>query len=61
YTLDGNVAVTRDDYNQIVTQISSTKRIIESNQAIYDLQGRRVTTPQKNGLYIKNGKKFIAR
>lgn len=59
YTLDGNVAVTRDDYNQIVTQISSTKRIIEINQAIYDLQGRRVTTPQKNGLYIKNGKKFV--
>lgn len=28
---------------------------------IYDLQGRKVTTPQKNGLYIKNGKKFIAR
>ena len=27
---------------------------------IYDLLGRKVTTPQKNGLYIKNGKKFIA-
>ena len=26
---------------------------------IYDLQGRRVTTPQKNGLYIKNGKKYL--
>jgi hypothetical protein len=27
----------------------------------YDLQGRKITKPQKNGLYIKNGKKFIAR
>ena len=27
---------------------------------IYDLQGRPVVTPQKNGLYIKNGRKFIA-
>ena len=26
---------------------------------IYDLQGRRGTTPQKNGLYIKNGKKYL--
>lgn len=25
----------------------------------YDLQGRRMTTPQRNGLYIKNGKKFV--
>ena len=25
----------------------------------YDLQGRKVTTPQRNRLYIKNGKKFI--
>lgn len=30
-------------------------------EGIYDLQGRKVKTPQKNGLYIKNGKKFIAR
>lgn len=28
---------------------------------IYDLQGRKVTTPQKNRLYIKNGRKFVER
>ena len=26
---------------------------------IYDLQGRKVTTLQKNGIYIKNGKKYL--
>ena len=30
-------------------------------KAIYDLQGRKVTTPAKGGIYIQNGKKFIAR
>lgn len=33
--------------------------IAEKDGAIYDLQGRKVTTPQRNGLYIKNGKKYI--
>ncbi len=33
--------------------------IDEKDAAIYDLQGRRVETPQKNRLYIKNGKKFV--
>lgn len=31
----------------------------KADAVIYDLQGRRVQTPQKNGLYIKNGKKFV--
>jgi hypothetical protein len=31
------------------------------SQTIYDLQGRRVVTPQKRGLYIINGKKVIVR
>ena len=35
--------------------------ITDNRREICDLQGRRVSTPQKNGLYIKNGKKFIAR
>ena len=29
-------------------------------KAIYDLQGRKVTAPVKGGIYIQNGKKFIA-
>ena len=30
-------------------------------KAIYDLQGRKVVAPVKGGIYIQNGKKFIAR
>ena len=30
-------------------------------KGIYDLQGRKVITPVKGGIYIKDGKKFIAR
>ena len=30
-------------------------------KAIYDLQGRKVTAPVKGGIYIQDGKKFIAR
>ena len=31
----------------------------DSDGYIYDLQGRRVTTPVQKGIYIRNGKKFI--
>ena len=32
-----------------------------NDDAIYDLQGRRVTTPQRKGIYIRNGKKYFVR
>ena len=32
-----------------------------SSEAIYDIYGRKVSTPTRGGLYIKNGKKFIAK
>jgi hypothetical protein len=32
----------------------------EENDMIFDLQGRRVLETEKGGIYIKNGKKFIA-
>jgi hypothetical protein len=41
-----------------ISSIPSTRK---DDETIYDLQGRIVTTPQKNRLYIKNGKKFVAR
>ncbi|MBR5466343.1 MAG: exo-alpha-sialidase [Bacteroidaceae bacterium] len=31
------------------------------NDAMYDLQGRRITTPQTSGIYIQNGKKVIVK
>jgi hypothetical protein len=33
----------------------------ECDDAIYDLQGRKVLEPQKGSIYIKNGKKFFAK
>ena len=45
----------------MVTGIGSTdngQRTMD-NEEVYDLSGRKVTTPQKNGVYIVNGKKSI--
>jgi hypothetical protein len=46
---------------------TSIENIIETEcangtiEAIYDLQGRRVIQPQSGHIYIKNGKKFLAK
>ena len=42
----------------IATGIETKQPAVISNEAIFDLQGRRIAQPAK-GLYIKNGKKFI--
>lgn len=58
------VLLTRDDISNDMNIFTSVKTISVDKKWTgrhYDLQGRRVTTPQKNGLYIKNGKKYIAR
>lgn len=62
-TQDGSLIVTREDYNQIVMDISSSNSnmLIINSPKIYDLQGCHVKTPQKVGLYIKDGRKFIYR
>ena len=46
--------------------LTSVEPVVENfernfDDAIYDLQGRRIIEPQKGCIYIKNGKKFIAR
>ena len=43
------------------TTIEEVKTENEKVKAIYDLQGRKVNTPIKGGIYIQNGKKFIGR
>ena len=43
-----------DGINKLISEV-------KNQEVIYDLQGRKVTKPQKNGLYIKNGKKFFQR
>lgn len=45
------------------TSIDCITEIVENNgdNALYDLQGRKVLQPQKGHIYIKNGKKFLAK
>ena len=43
----------------IVTAIRSPKVAAKTTDVLYDLQGRRVTDPQRHGVYILNGKKVI--
>ena len=51
-----------DFFAKPVSGISNPISLPSGKDAIiYDLQGRKGTMPQKNGLYIKNRKKFIAR
>ncbi|MBQ4028585.1 MAG: leucine-rich repeat domain-containing protein [Prevotella sp.] len=47
-----------DAYGQL-DGIDNMTRNVKDDADIYDLQGRKVTTPKKNGIYIKNGKKFV--
>lgn len=45
---------------EVPDNIISIELPTQKSSPIYDLQGRRVTTPQK-GLYIRNGKKFVVK
>ncbi len=42
------------------TAIEELKELKAESNETYDLQGRKVMTPVKGGIYIQNGKKFIA-
>ena len=43
------------------TAIEEISSVDENKAEIYDLQGRKVITTTKGGIYIQNGKKFIAK
>ena len=51
------------DFFHIVVDLPSGINVIDNKTedagCIYDMQGRKVTMPKKNGIYIKNGKKFV--
>lgn len=48
------------DYFALISGISPQQLTGNTpDTPVYNLQGQRVTTPQKGGLYIKNGRKFI--
>jgi arabinan endo-1,5-alpha-L-arabinosidase len=43
------------------TGIQSLRSSSETSDAVYDLQGRRVTNSLRRGIYIRNGKKFVVK
>lgn len=55
--------ITEQNRTSFTDEITTLKASLRQKtvEGVYDLQGRKVTIPQKKGLYIKNGKKFIAR
>ncbi|MCR4853408.1 MAG: hypothetical protein K5893_07450, partial [Prevotella sp.] len=46
---------TGDDVATCIKDVNAN----EKHSPIYTLQGIRIEKPQKNGMYIKNGKKFV--
>lgn len=50
-----------DQKNRIPTAITSTKANVSSDNIIYDITGRKMTSASKKGMYIKNGKKHIVK
>ena len=46
---------------EVSTGIADVKADNSANGPVYDLQGRRVSTLRLNGVYIRNGKKFIVK
>ncbi|MBQ8270679.1 MAG: hypothetical protein IJZ22_05665, partial [Bacteroidaceae bacterium] len=64
---DASTRLPIDDYTGYITVNNGTTGIdaidadaANGDAAIYDLQGRKVTETVKGGIYIKDGKKFIA-
>lgn len=58
--LVGNIKLVRhDDATGIISTNASTGE--EDSNAIYDLFGRKVSTLRKNTMYIRGGKKFVAK
>ena len=64
---NGKCIFTQDDFfykqeKPIITQIAPVSTFSEkTSSALYDLQGRRLTGMPQRGLYIQNGRKYIAR
>ena len=48
-------------YEDLPAGIETVESKAEADGPLFDLQGRRVTTPQRKGIYVKNGKKIIVK
>ena len=56
----GQLSLTADSYRP--TGITdAVQRSMFNVQRVYDLQGRRVVSPTRAGLYVSNGKKVMVR
>ncbi|MBR5038495.1 MAG: DUF3244 domain-containing protein, partial [Prevotella sp.] len=59
-TIENNGESFTGEFDTKTTGIQELKSSrIEELKSIYNLQGQRVTTPVKGGIYIQNGKKLI--
>lgn len=59
---NGELVCTFDDFKvPITTGIEKVRQTRANDNQIYDLSGRKLDTPHKKGIYIKNGKKYIER
>ena len=54
------VRVVGEENEDGTTTIYDVPEEVETEDMIFDLHGRRVLETEKGGIYIKNGKKFIA-
>ncbi len=61
---DGTVLILDEEHYNEVTGAGIENTVVDSKQSndnIYDLHGRMVANPQPGSLYIRNGKKFVAK
>lgn len=60
---NGELIFTQEDFfaPAVTTGISLTETTQKADDAIYDLQGRRVDKPTSNNIYIQRGRKFVQR
>ena len=54
YSSDFGALITSDDLTGVGSMVNGQRSMV--NGQYYDLNGRKVTNPQKGGIYILNGK-----
>ena len=57
----GRLNVVWDDDTETTAITAVEKESISADNSIYSLQGLRIDNPEKGGLYIRNGKKYVIR